>query len=241
MPWSAAISGILRAGPERLSQLHAVEEVAQRQQHGEGAGNHDQPLPADRGIAHVGGAHVGCRDALGDADTPNLPREHLQDEGKPRGRHESGEDVLPRRPEDQALHHHPEEGDDRDREHDRERKGQADERVEHVDAVGADHEELAVGEVRHLHDAEGEREADRDERVDRRRHHGVQQRLDQGGGVHATRFPATVPDVSRGPVVRALSPSQEGRGGRSSRGIARPLRMPTGADPTSGHAHARGR
>ena len=62
----------------------------------------------------------------------NLLREYLQDKRKTCGGHETGQDVLPRRSEDQALRHQPEQGHDRDRKDDCERERQTNERVENV-------------------------------------------------------------------------------------------------------------
>ena len=71
-----------------------------------------------------------------------------------------------------------------------------------VEREGAEHGELAVGEVDHAHDAEQQREAERDQDVDRAQADAVDQDLSEDRDIqHRTVIPGLVPGIQ--PSVRA--------------------------------------
>jgi len=92
---------------------------------------------------------------------PDEDRRVLDDDGqRHHGEHGDLDGLIAQASQDQPLHDRTDERDARHRQEARDEEIDAPQREERVEEEGAQHEELAVGEVDHAHDAEDEGEAD---------------------------------------------------------------------------------
>ena len=91
-------------------------------------------------------------------------RRCLKDKKKSDRGDQTAERIVAQRPEQGAFHHQTQQTDKDEPRHDRKQKRHFEAGIEIDHAIGADHVELAMGEVYDAHYAEDQNQADRDQR-----------------------------------------------------------------------------
>ena len=159
--------------------------------------------------------------------------------------------VVSHGPEQRPLHHDSEPADEDQPEHHGEEVGVRLVRICEHHAVGAEHEQLAVGEVDHPHHAEDQHEPDRDQRHEARRVDGVdaglQEQLDHRTGRRSAgsdRRQVIVPEDTRAEAIGrrpGSGPHSSPAHGRGPCGIRPATRRRTPGEAAGAYAPAKER